>query len=82
MLMTSFWLESEKRMKELKDTLTKKFDIKDVGELNYFLCMKIQLDKTGDGWIGHPAYAESLQKFGMSKAKPVNSPVDTSINFI
>ena len=40
--------ESEKRMKEVKDTLTNKFDIKDMGELHYFLGMKIQLDKTGD----------------------------------
>ncbi len=38
--------ESEKRMKEVKDTLTKKFDIKDMGQLHYFLGMKIQLDKT------------------------------------
>ena len=75
--------ESEKRMKEVKDTLTNKFDIKDMGELHYFLGMKIQLDKTGDIWIGQPAYAESLlQKFGMSEAKPVSTPVDTSIKFI
>jgi hypothetical protein len=75
--------ESEKRMKEVKDTLTKKFDIKDMGELHYFLGMKIQLDKTGDVWIGQPAYAESLlRKFGMSEAKPVSTPVDTSMKFI
>ena len=47
---------SEKRMKEVKDALTAKFDIKDTGELKDLLGMKIQQDeKTGDVWIGQPA---------------------------
>ena len=33
-----------------------------------------------DIWIAQPAYTRSiLQRFGMEKAKAVNTPVDTSI---
>ena len=75
---------SEKKIKEVKDALTMKFDVKDMGELHYFLGMKIQqCEESGDTWLGQPAYVERLlEKFGIDESKPVSTPVDTSMKFI
>ena len=76
--------KSDKRMKEVKAALAKKFDVKDMGKLHYFLGMKVvEDDKTGDIWIGQPAYTENLlKKFGMDMSKPVGTPVDPSTKFV
>lgn len=67
----------ERRMAEVKNALSMRFKMKDMGEFHHFLGMKIIQDqRTGNVWIGQPAYAESvLQKFGMENAKPVNTPL-------
>ena len=72
---------SDVRMKEVKQALSQKFQVKDLGELHYFLGVKvIQNQKNRTVWIGQQAYAEDiLKKFGMEDAKPVQTPVDTSI---
>ena len=59
----------------MKRSLTKKFDIKDLGKLHHFLRMKIVQDKaTGSIWVGQQAYTENLLKrFGMEAVKPVAS---------
>ncbi len=71
-------------MTEVKNTLSMRFEIKDMGELNHFLGMKVVQDqKTGNVWIGQPAYAESvLQKFEMENSKPVNTPIDPSTKLV
>ena len=76
--------KSDKKIKEVKEALEKKFDIKDMGKLHYFLGMKVlQNEKNGTVWIGQPAYMEKLlNKFGMQDAKPVSTPVDTSVKII
>ena len=75
---------SEKKIKEVKDALTMKFNVKDMGELHYFLGMKIQqCEESGDTWLGQPAYVERLlEKSGMDESKPVSTPVDTSMKFV
>ena len=74
----------QRKMKEVKEALAHKFNIKDMGKLHYFLGIKvIQDEKTGDIWIGQPAYAETLLKrFGMDQAKPVSTPVSTGMKFV
>ena len=71
--------KSDKRRKEVKRDLAKKFNIKDMGKLHHFLGKKIiQYENTGEVWIGQPAYTENLlQKFEMDQAKPVGTPVDS-----
>ena len=75
---------SDERMTEVKKALAKQFEVKDMGELHYFLGVKIIQDpKSGEVWIGQPAYTKSvLQKFGMENAKTVNTPVDTSMKLV
>ena len=76
--------ETEKRLNDVKLVLAKHFDIKDMGKLHYFLGMKVVQNNEGNMvWISQPAYTHNLlQKFGMEKAKPVKTPVDTSTKLV
>ena len=69
--------KSEKKMADIKEALSDKFEMKDLGELHYFLGVKVIQDhKKGTIWIGQPVYTENiLQKFGMENAKPISTPV-------
>ena len=52
----------------MKESLSRKFDIKDMGKLHYFLGMQVVQDQeTGDNYI------ESMQD-----SKPVSTPADAS----
>lgn len=63
----------------VKNALSRKFDIKDLGELNYFLGIKVEQQESNSIWIGQPAYTENLlTKFGMQDCKPITTPVDVS----
>lgn len=72
--------KSEKQLKQVKESLSNKFDIKDLGELKYFLGMKVEQNKeSGSMWIGQPAYTENLLKrLGMQDSKPTSTPVEVS----
>ena len=69
--------KDEVSIEKVKKELGSKFDIKDLGKLNYFLGMTIvqnQEEKTT--WIGQPDYtARLLEKQGMKECKPVGTPV-------
>ena len=73
--------KNEKQLKQVKEKLSSKFDIKDLGELKYFLGMKIeQNEEAGSIWIGQPAYIENLLKrLGMQDSKPTSTPADVSL---
>ena len=66
---------SEEKIQEIKAALSRKFDIKDVGKLHYFLGMTI-VQKENEIWIGQPQ--NLLEKYGMQNCKSVNTPVDAN----
>ena len=68
---------SQKRIDQVKSDLAKCFQLKDMGELHYFLGVSIkQNSKTGITWIGQPGYTENvLKNFGMEHCKPANTPI-------
>ena len=70
--------KSEKQLKEVKLALSERFDVKDSGELNQFIGVKIvQNPSAGTFWIGQPTYTkEVLKKFGMESCKPVATPAE------
>ena len=72
--------QSLKRIEEVKKALSLRFDVKDLGELNYFLGVQVSQDhKNGKVWIGQSTFTESiLRKYGMEDAKPVKTPVDVN----
>ena len=76
--------KSKARLAEVKQSLTKKLDIKDLGRLHHFLGMKIVQDETtGKVWVGQQVYTENLlRKFEMENAKPVATPVDNSTKLV
>ena len=71
--------ESEKKMIEVKQCLSQRFDTKDLGELTSFLGVQVKREP-GGMWIGQPGYTSRvLEKFNMADCKPVSTPVDTSV---
>ena len=68
----------------MKIELTQRFDIKDMRKLHHFVRMNnVQVETTGNVWIGQPAYTESLlKKFQMDEAKPVATLVDTTTKLV
>lgn len=70
--------ETESKMKYVKTCLSRKFEVKDLGELTSFLGVQIKHDSNRI-WIGQPGYVTRvLDKFGMTDAKPISTPVNVS----
>ena len=66
----------------MEAAIANRFEVKDMGELHYFLGVKIAQDlKTGTtSWLGQPAYSENmLRQFNMQDAKSCKTPVDPSL---
>ena len=52
---------SEAKMNIVKEELSQKFEMKDLGPLHYFLRLKVIQDwLTGVIWIGQPSYTEKI----------------------
>ena len=69
--------ESSQQIDRVKMELAKKFDVKDLGELHYFLGVQmIQNHQKGTVWLGQPTFTKSiLKKYRMEEAKEVKTPV-------
>jgi len=65
------------KIDRLKEELSKSFAMKDLGPARQILGMKISRDrKNGRLWLSQESYIEKvLDRFNMSKAKPVSSPL-------
>ena len=75
--------KTERDLEEVKRALSSKFDIKDLGELSYFLGVKVDQREQDSIWIGQPAYTRNLlTMFGMQDCKPVSTPVSSSSKLI
>ena len=72
--------KSDKKRLEVHNFLERQYKLKDLGELEYFLGVKVvQDDIQGQIWIGQPTYTQNvLLKFGMDKCKSIETPVDPS----
>ena len=73
--------KTNERIVESKAALADRFDVKDMGELHYFLGVKIIQDhRKGTIWMGQPLYTENLiSNFNMQDAKTCKIPVNPSI---
>ncbi|KAL9261973.1 Retrovirus-related Pol polyprotein from transposon TNT 1-94-like protein [Drosera capensis] len=65
------------QVQELKKQLSTEFDMKDLGSAKKILGMKISRDrKCGKLYLSQKRYIKKvLERFGMSNAKPVNTPL-------
>lgn len=75
---------SEDSRAEVKQNLSHKFEMKDLGALHYFLGVKIIQDLLGGViWIGQPAYTEKiLQRYKMHDSKAVSTPVNPDLKLV
>ena len=75
---------SEDSREEVKQNLSHKFEMKDLGALHYFLRVKIIKDLLGGViWIGQPAYTEKiLQRYKMHDSKAVSTPVNPDLKLV
>ena len=71
---------SDERLTTVKQALSRKFQVKDMGKLHHFLGINVVQDyKNGSVWIGQELYTENiLKRYGMEDAKPIQTPVDIS----
>jgi len=74
----------EAKMNAVKEELSQKFEMKDLGPLHHFLGVKVIQDHlTGVIWIGQPSHTEKmLQKYGMYDSKPVRTPVNPDVKLV
>ena len=76
--------KSEETIAQVKQDLEKCFQLKDMGELHYFLGINVKRNyETGKMWIGQPEYTKAvLKNFGMEKCKPANTPVTSGTKLL
>ncbi len=56
--------KTAERLEEVKKILSTHFEVEDMGDLSYFLGMKVIQKVNGSVWIGQPLYTdEVLKKF-------------------
>ena len=70
--------ETKQKMLEIKKLIAQKFEVKDLGELKSFLGVQVKImpDEICIGQCGYTL--RILEKFGMSDAKPVSTPMDVT----
>ena len=72
--------KSVKHIIEIKNALRSKYNMKDLGELSYFLGVKVT-QNDGKIFINQAAYTNMLlTKFNFDNCKPVSTPADLSSN--
>ena len=76
--------KSSERIKQVKAAISQKFDVKDLGELHYFLGVQVVQNHTeGTVWIGQPTFTEAvLRKYGMDESKYVKTPVSVNCKLL
>ena len=70
--------DSAMEIDHVKSLLKQEFEMKDLGELRYFL--GIEVIRTPKGiWLSHRQYAlDMLSKYGMADCKPIAMPLDVN----
>ena len=67
--------KSQQELAQVKADLGKRFQLKDMGELHYFLGVSVR-QRSNEIWIGQPTYTQAvIMNFGMEHCKPANTPV-------
>eukprot|EP00253_Pinus_taeda_P018157 PITA_18157 len=73
-----FLTESSKHIKDCKKNLTIEFNMKDLGQMHYFLGLEVWQQK-GEIFLGQGRYAtEILKRFRMQDCRPMATPMITN----
>ncbi|MCO5559182.1 hypothetical protein L7F22_012776 [Adiantum nelumboides] len=66
-------------VEHVKALLRKQFDMKDLGELGYFLGIEM-IRNEGGVWLLQKKYGlDMLMKYGMADCKPISTPLDQNL---
>ncbi|MCO5573197.1 hypothetical protein L7F22_026964 [Adiantum nelumboides] len=66
-------------VEHVKAILCKQFDMKDLGELRYFLGIEM-IRNEGGIWLLQKKYGlDMLMKYGMADCKPISTPLDQNL---
>ena len=71
--------DHEEEIDSLKVSLTKEFEIKDLGNLKYFLGMEIARSKKGIAVSQRKYILDLLNEIGMLGCRPADTPMDTTV---
>jgi Reverse transcriptase (RNA-dependent DNA polymerase) len=68
------------RIDEIKGLLSKEFEMKDMGELRYFLIIQVHRDRAARTiYINQIVSMDKIMyRFGMGNSKPTMTPIETS----
>ena len=70
-------------LKKVKEALTKEFEMKDLGALEYFLGMQITWERPHRIHISQTAYiSKILERFGMESCNPTSTPLATGTKLL
>lgn len=74
--------KTEQKIARVKADLGERFELKDLGELPYFLGVSVR-QSPGETWIGQPGFTQAIiKKFGMGECRPVNVPFAAGTNLL
>ena len=76
--------DSEEDIAHAKESLSRRFDVEDMGRIHYFLGVKVIQDQNlGSIWIGQSSFiVQLLKRFGMEESKAVDTPFDVSTKLV
>ena len=67
--------KSDRRIKEVKCALSSQFNVKDMGELEYFFGVKVVQDIPGGTiWMGQPSYTETIMRVQYGRCESDEHP--------
>ena len=67
----------------LKAQLNEEYEMKDLGELKYFLGIQVHRDREQKIHISQSGYIRTiLERYGMQDSKPANTPLSTGTQLV
>ena len=73
--------DDELEIRNLKNRLTLKFEIKDLGNLRYFLGIEVERSRKGLSLSQRKYVLDLLKETGMIGCKPASTPMEHNLKF-
>ncbi|XP_061352521.1 uncharacterized mitochondrial protein AtMg00810-like [Gastrolobium bilobum] len=70
-----FMGNNDEMIQEFKSTMTREFEMTDLGLMKFFLCLEVRQGET-DIFVSHEVYAKEILKYKMEDCNPVSTPME------
>jgi hypothetical protein len=74
--------DDEVEVKRLKENLSKEFEVKDLGQLRYFLGTEVAQSQKGILLTQRKYVLDLLNETGMLGCRPASTPIDTNHKYV